>query len=311
MYRVSYLCLALMICTAFQMQPPREATEQDAPGRDVPLPLQQVWLRFHEAELCQGIDAAFAFNREGLKVRSLVEDEKSYEKFQEMLEPLRNSYKIDLIAERPPVEKDPDEPKTPPASLWENYELRSFLGDPFAQAKERPGSENHNHYDLPPPGDLLKQQLIIYSEQTLDWNKRMERYAADLPALAHVAFDASSNPELRAHAAAVCRAHALALEKYLGKLSSNLAEALPKGDKKHRSHTKSNAGAGRTGMVNKAEEISETAHDVAHRIYTFIHPETYTVGLDELRQPSLLDLLKSLQKMISEFLKSIDKAGRS
>jgi len=310
MYRVLYLCLALVIFALSTVQPSRAATEQDAPGRDVPLPLQQMWLRFHEAELCQGVGASFAFSKNGLKVCSLVEDEKSYEKFQEMLEPLRNSYEIDLTAEHPPVRKDPEEPKTPPASLWENYELRSFLGDPFARAKERPGAEDHNHNDLPPPNDFLKQQLIIYSEQILDWNKRIERYAADLPALAHAAFDTSSAPEIRQQAAAVCKAHAQALEKYLGKLSSNLTEALPKGDKRDRSHTKSDASSGKGGLVNKAKEISKASHDIARRIYNFIHPETYTVGLDELRQPSLLDSLRSLQKVNSEFLKSIDKAGR-
>jgi len=309
MHRAFFLCLALIIFMPLPMQPSRAAAKQDAPGGDVPIPLQQVWLHFHEAELCQGVDALFAFSKDGLKVRSLVDDEKSYEKFQEMLEPLRNSYKIDLTAERPTVEKNPDELKTPPASLWENLELRSFLGDPFARAKDRVGGENRN--DLPPPGDFLKQQLIIYSEQTLDWNKRMERLAADLPALAHAAFDPSSVLELRPQAAAVCRAHAQALERYLGKLSANLMEALPKGDKKDRSGAKSDSSARSNGLVNNAEQISETAHDAAHRIYTFIHPDTYTVGLKELRQPSLLDLLRSLQRMNLEFLKSIDKAGRS
>jgi hypothetical protein len=309
MYRVFGLCLALIIFAPFTTQAPPAATEQSAPSRDVPLPLQQVWLRFHEEELCQGVDAEFAFNKDGLEVHCLVEDEKSYDKFQEMLEPLRSSYKIDLVAERPPVGKDPDEPKTPPASLWENYELRSFLGDPFARARERPGSENRNDLPPPPPDDILKQQLIVYSEQTLDWNKKMERYAADLPALADVAFGSSSAPELRPRASAICRAHAQALGRYLGRLTANLAEALPKGDKKDRSHPKSASSAGSNGLASGAEEISETARDIAQRVYAFIHPETYTVGLDELRQPSLLDSLRNLQKTNSEFLKSIDKAN--
>ena len=158
MYRVFCLCVAAVICMLSPMQSSRSATEQ-APGHDVPIPLQQVWLHFHEAELCQGMDAAFAFNKDGLEVHSLVEDEKSYDRFQEMLEPLRKSYKIDLTAERPVVEKYPDEPTSPPASLWENLELRSFLGDPFARAKERPGSETR--IDLPPPSEFLKQQLIV------------------------------------------------------------------------------------------------------------------------------------------------------
>lgn len=307
MYRVSCLCVAV-IFTLFPVQSIRAATEQ-APGRDVPIPLQQVWLRFHEAELCQGVDANFSFNKDGLEVHSVVDDERSYDKFQEMLEPLRKSFKIDLTAERPVVEKDPDEPKSPPASLWENLELRSFLGDPFARAKERPGSETR--IDLPPPGEFLKQQLIVYSEQTLDWNKRMERYAADLPALAHAAFDPSSVPELKAQAAAVCRAHAQALEKYITKLSSNLTEAMPKADRKDPPRPKADSRAASSGLVLNAENISEAARDVAHRIKVFIHPEIYTVGLDELRQPSLLNLLKSLQKMNLEFLKSIDKAVHS
>jgi len=76
-----------------------------AHASEVPLQLREGWLRFHEAELCQGVDAVFVFHKKGMEVWCRVEDEKNYHKFTEMLEPLRASYQIDLYATRPTPEE--------------------------------------------------------------------------------------------------------------------------------------------------------------------------------------------------------------
>ena len=53
---------------------------------DAPVDLLRVWLRFHEIDLCQEIDTVFVFNKNGMEVWSRVEDDKSYRKFENLLE---------------------------------------------------------------------------------------------------------------------------------------------------------------------------------------------------------------------------------
>jgi len=48
-----------------------------AHASEVPLQLREGWLRFHEAELCQGVDAVFVFHKKGMEVWCRVEDEKN------------------------------------------------------------------------------------------------------------------------------------------------------------------------------------------------------------------------------------------
>jgi hypothetical protein len=59
-----------------------------------------------------------------------------------------------------------------------------------------------------------------------------------------------------------------------------------------------------------ADYISDLAQDAARRVYQFIHPdpEHYTVDLDELRRPSLLDSFKTLQKADQEYQTAMAKA---
>ena len=103
-------------------------SSNSVPNHHTPRELAEAWLHFHEADLCQGVDAVFVFEKDGMEVRSLIEDEKSYEKFQELFAPLRSSYKIEVQVTRPPERKKSDDEREPPPSLWENDELRSFYG---------------------------------------------------------------------------------------------------------------------------------------------------------------------------------------
>ena len=156
------------------------------PNRATASELAEAWVRFHESSLCQGLDAAFVFHERAMGITGTVLDEKSYEKFQELLRPLKATYAIEVHLDRPKEDertgekkdKDKDKDDDPPASLWENYELRAFLGDPFARAREREGFDDDLQLRFPPPPDeVLKQRLRVFAERTLAWNSEIERYA--------------------------------------------------------------------------------------------------------------------------------------
>ena len=307
MARFLSLCLLCLAIT-----PAAISTDSPAsvPDSRTPPEMVQAWLRFHSSELCQELDAEFEFSPAGMEVRSLVEDARGYQKLEELLNPLRRSYTINLHPEYPPEKEESDDKKEkdPPPSLWENYELRSFLGDPFARARESVDFEERPHLNVPPPPDeLLKQRLFLYAEQTLDWNRNMERYAKDLPALTRIAVDPAMAPTLRSQANAICRSHLQNMDRYISKLYGHLRSAFPHSDEKGKSGDMPAAPV-RT-VVDRADRIADYARTVERRVYHFIHPEHHTVGLGELRQPGLLGSLKILQKMDSDYAKALAKAN--
>jgi hypothetical protein len=305
------LLLVFSLCLfAMPHANPESGSVGGVPDRNTPKDIAAAWVRFHEAGLCQGVDAVFVFREKGMEVKGVIEEERSYEKLQEMLRPLPGSFKIELSLTRREEEKKPDEKKDrdPPASLWENYELRSFLGDPFARARERAGFDDDSLLHFPPPDDLLKQRLLIYAEQVLDWNRRIERYAKHLPLLTRVSVDPSLAHGVRARANAAAKAHAQEIERIAGKLNASLAPAFPYSGRRDRPIQAEKSNSADATIVERAGYISDFAQAVCLRVDQFIHPEEFTVGLKELRAPSLLESLKSLQKMGSEFQKGLAKA---
>jgi hypothetical protein len=244
-----------------------------------------------------------------MEVWCLVADERSYQRLQELLEPLRDSYRIDLYTTRPAGKKS-DDARDPPPSLWENDELRSYLGDAFGRSKLAPGFATLPEIDVPPLRDTLALRMLAYADQTLEWNRKMKRYALDLPALTRVALDASTAPELRLQALSVCMAHAQNLAKYAGKLEANLTQAFPRPAKADHAFSppERSSSAGNT-PEDWAEKVSVTAQNVARRVYDFIHPEHYAVGLDELRNPGLLKALSALEGTNLSFQKTLAKAA--
>lgn len=282
------------------------------PPVDAPREIWDAWLRFHEAELCQGLDTIFVFHKKGVEIWCRVEDEKAYQKFSDILSPLRADHEIGLYTTRPPAEKTNTEEKNPPPSLWNNNELRIYLGDPFArnrnlndEAIPNVAPSNRADYDF-----MLKQRMMMFADQILDWDRRMKRYSGDLPALADAAFNPALPREIRKRAAAICLAHSHAVDKLLEKLGENLAQALPKGTKKSSSapeEEKPEPAASTPRDV--AIKVAESAQSLARRIYYFIHPTRYTVGLTDLREPSLLGSLRNLRRMVSVFQRTLEPSS--
>jgi len=316
MWRVAFILLLLLL----EWRPslfagPLDSNASDGlPDLTTPGGLAEAWVRFHERGLCQGLDAAFEFHEKGMTVTGTILDEKSYEKFQELLQPLDAAFVIEMHLERLREQEktadktDKDKDYDPPASLWENYELRSFLGDPVARARERTGFDDESNLSVHAPDEVLKQRLRIYAEQMLAWNTEIERYAKHLPDLVQMATDSGLKQHLRAQAGAAAMAHAREIDRLLGKLSTNLAPALPHSRKVEPTALPEKSRTAEITIADRAKGISESTKSVSSRIYHFIHPEHYTVDLHELRQPSLLVSLKDLQKANADFRKALQKA---
>jgi hypothetical protein len=284
--------------------------QQSIPGRDTPKKLTEVWLRFHEQDLCQGIDADFTFRENGMVVRGFFEDSRLYQRFEAMLNPLRSSYAIELHLKRCQEVKDPDEgkEKNPPASLWENLELRSYLGDSIARARVRIDFNDDLPLEIPPPNEMLKQRLLIYADKVLEWDRKMERYAKHLPDLTRMAHDSALPSGLRGRAGTVVIAHVRKMDRLISKLQSNLERAFPRPEKSDRTSPSGRSALEAKDIVDYACQVSEYAQTVSKQVHQFLYPERYTVSLDELRRPSLLASLKSLREMSTDFQKAVARA---
>ncbi len=279
------------------------------PDHDAPQELIEVWLRFHEKDWCQDVDAVFAFEANGMDVWCLVEDERSYQRLEVLLSSLNRCCRTALYTTRPTVEKKSAGDRDPPPSLWQNYALRSYLGDPFVRASEFRSLELRAEMDISFYDESLKQRLLAYAEQIIEWDRQMKRYALELPALTAVATDPAFEPELRSKANAVSMAHSRDMNKRIKKLANSLSHAFPGSFKKERRKTEKSSGSVQS-PVEIAVQLSRTAQNVAGRVRGFIHAEKYTAGLDELRQPGLLQALWELEQMDLAFQKSLAKSGR-
>jgi hypothetical protein len=293
--------------------------EDDSSYRKAPPAMLEFWLRFHEIGLCQGMKASFEFNEGGMKVRSLIDDEKSYQKFQELIQPLQRSFQIELDASRPVVEKkerekDKDKEadhneKDPPPSVWENYELRYNLGGSSIPYGEKEDSFTSRSSVF--PEDVIKMRLYLYTVQTLELNGKMERYASDLADLDHFTQVPGIKPDLRARAMKICAAHAQELGRIIFKLNANLLLAIPKSKENGKAFRPlDHSTADSASLPHSANNIAEAAYVVRQSVDRFIHPEQFTVELNELRKPNLLDLLKNLSRMCSDYQKEIGKSKR-
>ncbi len=283
----------------------RFKTGAGPPPAAAPREIWDAWLRFHEGELCQGLDTIFVFHKNGMEIWCRIEDEKAYQKLTEIVAPLRSSFVIDLYPTRLSVDKKPADAKEPPPSLWNNAELRSYLQDPYARngglddpEVMRPPAFHRGEAEL-----MFKQRLIMFAAQTLDWERKMNRYAGDLPALVQAALNRTIPDELRARAKAVCVTHAQAVDRLDERLTENMMQALPRAAKKASDAPETKPAV--SAPEDAACQIADAAQNVSRRIYRFIHPTHYTVQLLDLRQPDLIEALRGLRKLVSIFLHTL------
>jgi hypothetical protein len=286
----------------------------NVPDKNTPQKLQEAWLHFHETDLCQEVDAVFVFSGSGMEVWCRIESDRSLQKFRTLFDPMKRSFPVELYITRAEAENKNGDEADPPPSLWQNMELRANLGEHIALIVGQAIEEPFRPKPSPMSDSLsifLKQRLRIYAEQALNLNKRIERYAVDLEALARIAYEPRQSRDIQSKAISACAKHAQGLDKQIGKLSASLELAFPLSERKKRATVReATAISVVKEPAEKAVQISTAVRSVGRRVHQFIYPEEYTVELEDLRHPSLLQSLDSLRALVSDFEKSLGRPVR-
>ena len=160
--------------------------------------------------------------------------------------------------------------------------------------------------ETPMPSTLFGQRLLMFAQDTLNYDRKMSRYAANLPALARVAFDPEETPALSLRALTVCREHAQRLQKYEKKLKNNLSMALPGTSRTGRKTTPiEQTTITKATAFDFAVLLAREIQDLSNSVYEFMYPDNQTVTLADLRDPSLIQSLETIQRDTAEFLSFI------
>jgi hypothetical protein len=315
MNKTHRFCISIILFLDLAAMPARAFggadLSENMPARDTPQKLVEAWLRFHETDLCQEVDAVFIFENNGMEVWFVYAGEASYLRMQELFKPLQDSYRVELYPTRRLEQKKfDDDDDGPPPSIYMNYELRGRMGTIDASSLEQlnnlsPIEGARYRARLTSQNEALESRLTIFARQIIDWNRKAKRYAMELPLLAGTAFDSTATPGTRAQAVNICKAHAKQLGKNISKLKANLKQALPRLAEKERLPKPEKSDKGVGNPIESAEQISEVSQNIAQRVYRFLYPEQHTVNLSELRQPSLLVDLSSLERTILDFQKEL------
>ncbi len=280
-------------------------TGSDFPTRTIPAPLRNAWLRFHEEQWCLGIDAVFVFHPHGMEVWCRINNERNFQNFNMLLQPLQKSFRIDLYPTYPEKDRKPWSPEDddPPPSLWNNEELRTYMRDPLMSRLGSPVIWPGISAEESGTVAGLKRRMKLFSDQTIEWVQKMKQLADDLPALAEAAYGPDRSSDLRALAVAVCRGHARETGKYVDRLLGNLGHAFPRGagDDTSAASPSSDQPASPVTPYESALQISERVQVLADSIIRFIYPQAYTVTLGDLRGPRLLESMKSVRQDIAAF----------
>ena len=303
LHLVLMLLLAEISAAAPPPAPPLEAMTSGISWHEVPGPLRNAWLRFHQEQWCLGIDTVFIFRPAGMEVWCRIASERNFQSFKSLLQPLEKSFRIDLYPTIAAKEKKPWKPEDedPPPSLWNNGELRSYLRDPLMS---RLGSIDE--WPVTREGDSsaegsLKKRMKLFADQTIEWVQKMNRFGGELPVLAEAAYAPDAPADLRDFAATVCREHAREIARNVDRLIDNLGHAFPREGRDAGRRESSPKVASPATPLDGALLCSEQIQKLAHDITRFIYPQSFTVALGELRGSKLLDSLKLAQQNLSEF----------
>lgn len=311
------LAMALLICGSsgiFALSPASSDLSVDrvkgVPLRDVAAPLRDLWLRFHEQDLCLGVDSVFVFTARGVEIWCRIKDEKKFQQLTGLVEPLRRSYLVELYATHEDREKKtsaiPDE--DPPPSFWTNAELRQYLRDPFFNRVFGRGDRADDGLDGGEADPELKRRLKLYGDQILEWVNKMVQLAIDLPSLADAAYGEGASADARNRARAVCFDHSREVGKCAARLAESLGHALPRGSGSAAAQPSRAPLPGSASPHAGALLVAHQAQDLERRILLFLYPQAYSVTLADLREPGLIDSLKTLQQTVSDFDTSARKA---
>jgi len=272
---------------------------------NAPRDIRELYLRFHDRDLCREVDVLFLYDESGLKVWCLVQDRGSYSKLLKMLRQLSVSYPIETYSSRLFSGNESDEKDTLPPSLWESNELRENLLNPSLRFRQNDNSDML--FSMLSPMTMYRQRLRLFSEETLKRGRELEHYGTELPELTQMAMDQFLDRDLRSLAVQVSIDHCKEMEKLIGKLENNLKYALPDNDTDIESEIPVSFKDSASGIQELAVQISEKSRNISRRVYAFIYPEQHTVKLNELRHPDILISMEVLRKMEKEYIKRMER----
>ncbi len=291
-----FQAIALLITAPAAAVPVQELPFTAQHVSPIPPALLDFWLHFHEVEMCQEIDAVFAFNEQGMEIWCVVDSSSALAKLRQRVEPLRRDFRIDLYVTRPQKDQVTDD-RQPPPSLWNNEQLRSHLGEasgwtPLGIPKEEELRASRDR-DF-----LLKSRLQMFAEQTLELSGRVRQYGMDLGELYRVSNDPTAGRDAAARARRIFLAHAAALNRSLARLDDNLRRALPRPSKTERGKDRKRAER-TTPLREIVDRIARETEVIHRRVYRFIYPSDHTVELGDLKEPDLLESLAGLRRAVS------------
>ena len=263
---------------------------------NTPRDITEIYLRFHDEEMCREIGAIFKFNKGVLTVLCHVKNWGSYNKFLKMLEALPQSYPLEVYATEPAADFKSDEDDNLPPSLWENDELRTLLWPPPILITDDSGLS----VLLFSPEEIFRQRLKLFAEQTLERASTLHHFAGELPALTRLAMDSSLNADLKSLAERVCSNHSQKVDKTIDKLEDNLKQALPGNDNVEEFNRAMTTESSEELPV-VADRIAQQSRNISQRVYSFIYPNQHTVEWNDLINPDILHALEELRRSNNEY----------
>jgi hypothetical protein len=281
------------------MAPLQLAVPQQSPPE-----IAGVWLRFHELQLCERLDVVFVFGESALEAWCRIEDEGDYERLLQLVQPLRTGFDIEVYPTHLPEDKG-DEQVAPPPSLSNNPELLNYL---FATGTPEKRFDPYPDRALQAVTRdiMVKHRIVMFAEQVLGWSRKIRRYGGELPALVSFGFGRGASPGLKSRVTAICLKHAQEIERDASRLEDNLKQALPSESRRQRGDSEdSTDGGGTLSLLAAAQRVADAADAAARRVYRFIYPQLHTVAVTDLKEPPLLNGLRTLRRLTSEFQEAI------
>jgi hypothetical protein len=269
-----------------------------SPG--APRDITEIYLRFHEKELCSDVTAIFLVDGHSLQVWCRARDGSSSSKLMKLLRPLSASYSVETFSSTLYPDESSEDAYALPPSLWENSELSDYLLTPLI---ENPLIEE---FDMPlfigDPADLYRRRLRMFSEQALNRGSELERIAGELSELTRMGTDHLLDPELESLALRICVDHCREMEKLAAKLQKSLERALPGDGKGVGAESERQLPEDVLGFPELAGRILESSRRISQGVHAFLYPEKHTVQLEELRRPGVLVSLEELRRLLGEYV---------
>lgn len=272
---------------------------------NAPRDITEIYLRFHEKELCGDVSALFVYDGSGLQVWSRARDGGSYGKLMKLIKPLFADYPVETYSSTLYPDKGAGSDEPLPPSLWENSELSDYLLAPLIETPLIDAS------DMPmfigTPADLYRRRLRMFSEEVLASGSELERIAAELSELTRMGTDRALDPKLESLAARISMDHCRDMEKLAEKLQKSLERALP-GDARTIDADSARPDPDETCSIRDlADRIYESSREIFQGVRSFLYPEHHTVQLEELRRPGILVSLEELRELQKEYLKRMSQ----